>query len=92
MIMIMIIIIIIIIISFMQGMYTYIPETNYVLREHSVAAIHGAYIVSFSVESIYFYISTFRSMCVVPNLAVFWSSLTSCFPGMFLTYFLMTLK
>ena len=34
-----IIIIIIIIISFMQGIYTYIPETNYVPREYSVAAI-----------------------------------------------------
>jgi hypothetical protein len=32
-------IIIIIIISFMQGIYTYIPETNYVPREYSVAAI-----------------------------------------------------
>jgi len=31
--------IIIIIISFMQGIYTYIPETNYVLREYGVAAI-----------------------------------------------------
>ena len=37
---------------------------------------------------LYFYISTFRSMCAVPNMAVFWSSLTSCFPGMLLTYFL----
>ena len=34
-----IIIIITIIISFMQGIYTYIPETKYVPREHSVAAI-----------------------------------------------------
>ena len=34
-----IIIVIIIIISFMQGIYTYIPETNYVPREYSVAAI-----------------------------------------------------
>jgi len=34
-----IIIIIIIIISFMQGIYTYIPETNYVTREYSVATI-----------------------------------------------------
>ena len=34
-----IIIIIIIIISFMQGIYTHIPETNYVPREHGVAAI-----------------------------------------------------
>ena len=35
-----------------------------------------------------FYISTFWSMCAVPNMAVFCSSLTSCFPGMLLTYFL----
>jgi len=34
-----IIITIIIVISFMQGIYTYIPETNYVPREYSVAAI-----------------------------------------------------
>ena len=34
-----IIIITIIIISFMQGIYTYIPETNYVPSEYSVAAI-----------------------------------------------------
>ena len=37
---------------------------------------------------LYFYISTFRSMCAAPNMAVFRSSLTSCFPGMLLTYFL----
>jgi hypothetical protein len=35
----MIIIIIIIIISFMQGIRTYIPQTNYVSRVYSVAAI-----------------------------------------------------
>ena len=35
----------------MQGIYTYIPEINYVLRKYSVT-IHGAYIVSFNVESI----------------------------------------
>ena len=27
-------------------------------------------------------------MCAVPNMAVFWISLTSCFPGMLLMYFL----
>jgi len=37
---------------------------------------------------LYFYISTFRSMCAVPNMAVFCSSLTSCFPDMLLTCFL----
>ena len=40
--------------SFLQGIYTYIPETNYVPREYSVAAVllFGAYIVSSSVDSI----------------------------------------
>jgi len=37
---------------------------------------------------LHFYISTFRSMCAVLNMAVSWSSLTSCFPGMLLKYFL----
>ena len=51
-----IIIIIIIIISFMQGIYTYIPEINYVPREqccsYCIVTIHGAYIISSSVEFI----------------------------------------
>ena len=37
---------------------------------------------------LYFYISTFRSVCAVPNMAVLCSSLISCFPGMLLRYFL----
>jgi len=37
---------------------------------------------------LFFYVSTFRSMCAVPNMAVFCSSLTSWFSGMSLTYFL----
>jgi len=87
-----IIITIIIIISFMQGIYTYIPETHYVPREYSVAAnLLLLFMVLISLVSVlnllYFYISTFRSMCAVPNMAVFCSSLTSCFPGMLLTYF-----
>jgi hypothetical protein len=60
------IIIIIIIISFMQGIYTYIPETNYVPRESSVAAI---LLLLFMVHRsqapvlnlLYLYISTFWS-------------------------------
>ena len=88
-----ILIIIIIIISFTQGIYTYIPETNYVPRQYSVAAILLLlFIVLISLVSVlnllYFYISTFRSMCAVPNMAVFCSSLTSWFPGTLLTYFL----
>ena len=37
---------------------------------------------------LYFYISTFHSVCAVPNMAVFCSFLTSCFPVMLLGYFL----
>ena len=87
-----IIIIIIIIISFMQGIYTYIPEKIYVAREYSVAAILLLlFMVLISLVSVlnllYFYVSIFRSMCAVPNMAVFCSSLTSWFPGALLTYF-----
>ena len=85
--------IIIIIISFLQGIYTHIPETNYVRREYSVAAILLLlFMLRISLVSmlnlLYFYINTFRSMCAVPNKAVFCSSLNSCFLGMLLTYFL----
>ena len=88
-----IIIIIIIIISFMQSIYTYIPETNCVPREYSVAAILLLlFMVLISLvlvlNLLFYYISTFRSMCAAPNMAVFCSSLTSWFPGMLLTYFL----
>ena len=37
---------------------------------------------------LHFYMSTFRSMCAVHNMAVFCSSLATWFPGMLLTYFL----
>jgi len=72
------IIIIIIIISFMQDIYTYIPETIYAPREYSVAAIlFLLFMVLISLVSmlnlLYFYISTFRSICAVPNMAVFCS-------------------
>jgi len=77
----------------MQGIYTHIPETNYVPREYSVAVILLLlFMVLLSLDSVlnllYFYISTFRSMCAVPNMAVFCSSLTSRFPGALLMYFL----
>ena len=66
----------------MQGIYAYIPETNYVRTEKSVAAIWLLlFMVLISLVSLlnllYFYISTFRSMCAVTNMAVFCSSLTS---------------
>jgi len=53
----------------MQGIYTHISETKYVPREYSVTAIllflFMALISLVSVLNLmYFYISTFRSMCV----------------------------
>ena len=65
-----------------EGIYTYIPETNNDPREYSVAAILLLlFMVLISLVSVlnllYFYITTFRSMCAVPNMAVFCSSLTS---------------
>jgi len=77
----------------MQSISTYIPETNYVPSEYSVAAILLLlFMVLISLVSVlnilYFYISTFRSVCAVPNMAVFCSFLTSYFPDMLLTYFL----
>jgi len=35
---------------------------------------------------LYFYVSTFRIVCAVPNMAVFCISLISCFPGRLLRY------
>ena len=77
----------------MQGIYTYIPETNHVPREYSVSAILSLlFMVSISLVPalalLYFYVNTFRSMCAVPNMAVFCSSFTSWLPGMLLMYFL----
>ena len=77
----------------MQGIYTYIPETNYIPREYSVAAI---LLLLFMVLTslvpvltlLYFYISTFQSMCAVPITAVFCSSLISWLSSMLPMYFL----
>jgi hypothetical protein len=87
MIIVIIITIIITVISFI-----YIPETNHVPREYIVAAVLLLlFMVPISLipalTVLYFYVSTFRSMCAVPNMAIFCSSLTSWLPGMLLTYF-----
>jgi hypothetical protein len=78
----------------MQGIYTYIPETNHVPREYIVAAILSLlFMVPISpvpaLALLYFYVSTFRIMCAVPNMAVFCSSLTSWFPGILLLLLLL---
>ena len=77
----------------MQGIYTYIPETNHVPREYSVSVILSLlFMVPISLVPaltlLYFHVSTFRSMCAVPNMVVFCSSFTSWFPDMLLMYFL----
>ena len=60
----------------MQGIYTYIPETNHVPREYGVAAILLLlFMVLISLVSMlnlsYFYISTFWSMCAVSKYECF---------------------
>jgi hypothetical protein len=64
------IIIIIITFSFMQGIYTHIPETNNVSKEYNVAAILSLlFMVPISLVPLltlmYFYISTFRSIIII---------------------------
>jgi hypothetical protein len=63
----------------MWSIYTYIPETNHVPGEHRVAAILVLlFMVLTSLVSAltppYLYVSTFRIMCAVPNMAVFCGS------------------
>ena len=69
----------------MWSIYTYIPETNHVPGEHRVAAILVLLFMVLTslvpaLTPLYLYVSTFCSMCAVPNMAVFCSSLTSWFP------------
>ena len=71
----------------MQGIYNYILETIYVPMEYSIAAILFLLSLVPVLNLLYLYISTFRSMWAVPNMAVICSSLTSWFPGIFLAYF-----
>ena len=80
-------------ISFTQCIYIYTPQTTQVPSEYSVASIlyllFMVHIALFPVLNLLqFYISTFRSMCALPNMAVFCSSLTSWIPGTLLNYFL----
>ena len=81
----------------MHGSHTHIPGTNHVPRGYIVAAILCLlFMVPVclvpALALLFFYVSTSRSMCAVPNVAVFCSSLTSWFPGMSLTYFLNDLE
>jgi hypothetical protein len=77
----------------MLGIYSHIPEANHVSWVYSVAnilqlqfMIHVTLLPKFNIS--YFCISAFRSTRAVPNMAVFCSSLISCFPSMLLCRFL----
>ena len=76
----------------MQGIYNYIPETYHVCTVYSAAAVlhlqYMLHVMLFPILNACTYISTLRRMCAVPNMTVFCRSLTSCFLGMLLTYFL----
>ena len=81
----------------MQGSHTHISETNHIPRGYIVEAVLSLlFMVPVclvpALALLFFYVSTSRSMCAVPNMVVFCSSLMSWFPGMSLTYFLNDLE
>ena len=56
---------------------------------YPVVTIQSVHITLFpKLNLLYFYINTFESMCALHNMAVFYSSLISCFPATFFRYFL----
>jgi hypothetical protein len=64
-------------IAFMPGIYNYIPETNHVGRVYSFAAIlylqFVLHVMLFpTLIALYLDIGTSRSMCAVPNIAVYY--------------------
>ena len=75
-----IIIIIIPVITFMQAIYSYVPETNPVSTVHTVAAVlylqSVLHVILCRPCDMFctFYISTSSGLCAVPNVAVFCSS------------------
>ena len=72
------IVIIIIIIGYLIFIYSYAREIYHVSRVYNVSAILwlqfmlGLHVMLFPLKDVlYFYISCFRSLCAVPNVAVF---------------------
>jgi len=58
----------------MQGIHTHIPETDHIPRGYIVAAILSLFMVPLSLVPalalLFFYVSTYRSVCAVPSMAV----------------------
>jgi hypothetical protein len=66
----------------MQSIHIRVPEINHVPRGYIAASIlFMLFMVPLflvpALVLLFFYVSTFRSMCAVPKMAVFCSSLTS---------------
>ena len=57
-----------------------------VLQMFCITICATYHVISLLQYIVYFHISIFRSMCAVPNMAVFCSFVISCFPGMLLRY------
>jgi uncharacterized membrane protein len=85
-----IIIIIIIIIIIMCNLYAgYLYTWNHISMVCKVAAIlYGTGSVVVHDKYFILYITTFRSICALPNMAIVCRCLISCFLRMFLRYFL----
>jgi len=71
-----------------------ITQTNHALRVYNIAAamllqcvVRTGNAIS-RTKSMYFYISTLRSIWAVLNMAVCCIALMACFPGLLLSYFL----
>ena len=64
------------------------PDESYRLWCIIVCDIQTSCISAPVLNLLHFHISTFRSMCAVPNMAVLCSSLTSWIPGTLFRYFL----
>ena len=68
-----------------HGAYNYIPETKHVQTVHNVAAMLQSqfmlHVMPIPIlHVLYLFINTFPSLCAAPIVALFCSSLISCFP------------
>jgi len=78
----------------MQDIYNYIRGIHHVGMAYVTAILWLQFMVHvmlfpvINVLSFHINRPTLRSMCVVSSMAVFYSYLISCFPDMFLRYFL----
>jgi hypothetical protein len=82
-------------ITFQQGTYSDITEINHMYRVPNVTDnlwLMSNVMLYPTTDVLYFYISTFWSMCAVPSMVVSCSLLMFCFPSMSLRQFLIDSK